>query len=383
MHKACRGGPRLRLLLLFGALAFQIRTPALVRGVQLTGVNLYSANDNGEPIGAFWHTSLDPSGQPIGFTRWIPQGIRNVPFANRDNGEIVIELVPAPHIATLFWQYKAGEFPDLLALNLFFNGDNLNPGISVLVPHAREFTVFRQNLSPTALSLYGRDVENSTGPAYDDGQSSIRLGAAFYFASGVGVGEWRPSDLVNLDRVGDDRLTPDGNFDGILVFEVVVSPSTQRPASNAAGRPPAAPVLVEPLQARIGADQWDAHPGERLESGPVSTRSPAGASSPGPISDQVAGTPTNGKVVVQSEESATPEEMPPTQAVKPLAGSESTPTAQRANTPGPGATRHSRTGEPTRVSTPPPPQDGQTATAKQGTASPSDGVTPTPGNASH
>jgi len=223
----------------------------------LSGVAIYASDEAGEPVGPFWHTSLDPSGRPIGFTRWLPTGLRGIPFLNDAQGEIQVDLIAMSHITTTFWQYNLGEFSLWMVLNLFFNGDNLNPGISALVPFDRGFTLFTTNPNPVALSLYGREAQNPQALIYDDGSSSARLGVAFYFRSGDPRDQWmwRPSDLTNLDRVGTTQLAPDGQWDGILVFELVVGPSQQQPT------PGQGPVsnpgsIAAPLTANVGEDLW-------------------------------------------------------------------------------------------------------------------------------
>ena len=45
-----------------------------------------------------------------------------------------------------------------MILNLYFNGDNLIPGISAIVPGTRGLTQFRENTAPTTLSLYLREM---------------------------------------------------------------------------------------------------------------------------------------------------------------------------------------------------------------------------------
>jgi hypothetical protein len=251
----------LRLLLLVGV--FGAVVPREIHATTLTGVALYACDNSGEPTGEFWHTSLDPSGHPIGFTRWAPSAARGIfPFGNdpgiRHDGDISIELLPISHVITLFWQYTPGQFPDHVALNLFFNGDNLNPGISAVVPWLAGFTLFATNPRATTLSLYSREVQNPGSLVYDDGTVSARLGTAYYFRSAVNldIWMWRPSDLINVDRVGLTHLAPDGIPDAVMVFELVVTPSQQ--ANSGTARPtPAQPVgLVPPLSARVGEDLW-------------------------------------------------------------------------------------------------------------------------------
>src|SRR5262249_13713056 len=168
------------------------------------------------------------------FTGWYPKYLHSWPLANQFTVDIDRPLasIGKSYIITLLWQHVYREFPPQMLLNLYFNGDNLNPGISVVVPYRFSLTQFRVNTSPTTLSLYGRDVENTGGLFYDDGQLRAHLGAAFYTPSTGPTLSWRPGDLENLDRVGMRALKPDGFPDGVLVYELVIEPS-QRPAQPA------------------------------------------------------------------------------------------------------------------------------------------------------
>jgi len=235
----------------------------------LTGVAIYAADETGEPVGPFWHTSLDPSGRPIGITRWIPTGVRGITLLNDADGEISVDLVMMSHITTTFWQFNLGEFPQWVVLNLFFNGDNLTPGISALVPFDRGFTLFTTNPNPSTLSLYAREVQNPGALIYDDGSASGRLGAAFYFRSGApeDAWMWRPSDLTNLDRVGTVSIAPDGQWDAVLVFELVVGPSQQQPTPGPVSNPAGFGFVPPPLAAYVGEDLWATPSKKPLEEG--------------------------------------------------------------------------------------------------------------------
>ncbi len=247
------------------------RTPR-AHALDLTGVLIYGIDANGDPAGPVWHTSSDPWARPLGFTRWVPAGVRGIPFANGADGEITIPLLPGSQISTLFWQYAPSEFPQRMVLNLFFNGDSLTPGISAVVPFGRGFTLFGANAQATTLSLYGREIENSVGLSFGDAQWSARLGALFYMpASGGDDWLWRPSDFTNIDRVGSDGLTPDGRPDGIMVFELVIGPSAPSPAVPAGPGPQnqGAGGIAGPLVAVVGGDQWVAPPTSALSLTPA------------------------------------------------------------------------------------------------------------------
>jgi len=121
------------------------RAPAMT----LTGALVYSSDANATPAGVVWHTASPGEGRPLGCFPWSPQAVHgDWPLANRSDGEIDPPLLVGVHLIDLLWQYDLGRFPTNMVMNLYFNGDNLNPGISVLMPYARGLTQFQQNPSP-------------------------------------------------------------------------------------------------------------------------------------------------------------------------------------------------------------------------------------------
>jgi hypothetical protein len=332
----------LRLLLLVVVVSAAV-VPQETHASNLTGVALYACDESGEPTGEFWHTSFDPSGHPIGFTRWVPVGARGIiQFANdpslRPEGDVSIALPPMSHIVTLFWQYALGQFPNYVALNLFFNDDNLNPGISAVVPLLAAFTLFKVNPSPTTLSLYAREVQNPGSVVYDDREVSARLGIAYYFrsAAALDIWMWRPSDLIDVDRVGMTELAPDGVPDAVMVFELVVGLSQRANPGPAPSQPIGA--VVPPLAARVGEDLWVTP--SKTTPAPPDAGDQAAETSQGP-SEATPGTPP--EVVAESPQTPAPEETPG------AANAEVTPAPTIvADTPKQGATAAAQTATPAR-----------------------------------
>ncbi len=203
-------------------------SPACGHALQLTGVLLYSADGEGQPVGPVWHTASGLGGRALGFTRWPPPQTRGIPFPQAADGTLSIDLWPAPlvsaHVSHLFWQYLPGEFPAAVVLNLYFNGDNINPGISAWIPWRYGFTHHRTNPSPSTLSLTLDVVDNPQSLEFRDGQLHALLTAAFFFPSSGEPKQWRPRDFTDIDRVGTETLTPDGRPDGVLIFELKVEP---------------------------------------------------------------------------------------------------------------------------------------------------------------
>jgi hypothetical protein len=347
-----------RLLLLVGIVSAAV-VPQESHASNLTGVALYACDESGEPTGEFWHTSFDPSGHPIGLTRWVPIGAREIiQFANdpciRPGGGVSIALPPMSHVVTLFWQYTLGQFPDHVALNLFFNDDNLNPGISAVVPLLAAFTLFKINPSPTTLSLYAREVQNPGSVVYDDGEISARLGIAYYFRSAAAHDTWiwRPGDLIDVDRVGMTKLAKDGVPDAVMVFELVVALS-ERANRDPAQRTPSQPIgaVVPPLAARVGEDLWVAPPTPTLPAVPP-TPDWVGASPPATSSEEGRDTPAQVPTTPAAEVSATPAEAEGTRTPAPdstpLPRSRATATSDTRGAATPAATSARTTGSPRR-----------------------------------
>jgi hypothetical protein len=243
--------PRSRAAVLL-TLLLATAPPAPAAAMHLSGVLLHGADAQGRPTGGAWHTARSPGAGPLGLTRFNPAHVRHIPFPNNSRGEIDLPLLPGTHVVTLLFQYPPEMLPSHLVLNLFFDDDKREPRISVLVPHQRGFTRVRLNPAPATRSLYLEEVENGADLVHDDGRQRARLGAAFYFPSSGFTPQWMSRDFFEIDRVGPLELEPDGEWDGILVFELEVTPSRPRPTprwSPGAKAPPTPPyvppVLVE------------------------------------------------------------------------------------------------------------------------------------------
>ncbi len=252
--------------------------------VELTGALLYGLRLDGS-VGPFWHTASSRDGRPLGFIGWKPQAVRNFALGNNVNGEIdTAPFIVGNYVMHLVWQYqRLDEFPPSMVLNLYFNGDNLTPGISAVVSGAKGLTQARVNTSPSTFSLYLRELDNSGALFFDDSNARVQLGAAFYMSSSGETSQWRPTDLTDIDRVGVRDFKPDGLFDGVLVFELIVGPSQQPPPASGrtvprAGLVAATPVV--PVVPRVGPDQWVVPPTATLPAEPPTPRGGV-ASSPG------------------------------------------------------------------------------------------------------
>jgi hypothetical protein len=251
---ACAWGS---VALLTGLMAMRAHAAAGSQATELTGVLLQALDATGNPTDLVWHTSADPAAYPLGLVLdEAPTNVRFAPLQNDQDGEIDGHLLPGMHVGTLFWQMERPGIPPNLVLNLFFGGDNLTPGISAVVQYRYGFTNFQANTAPTTPSLYLRDVDNAGSLFYDDGHLRGTLVAAFYMSSAGVTNQWRPSDFVNVDRVGLHGFRPNTTPDGLLVFQLLVSPAAQPTPDRLKKAVPGSRGLVGPLQATVGADQW-------------------------------------------------------------------------------------------------------------------------------
>lgn len=323
---------------LLGCVVFVCACVPPVRALELTGVLLYKLNMDGRP-GPFWHTSSDPGGRPLGINETGRVGT----FDNQYEAEVDKELLPGSHIFTAFWQSLPGEWPLFgMVLNLYFNRDNLNPGISAIVPGVRAFTAFSVNTAPTTYSLYLREVQNNAGLSYEDGTWRARLGVAFYLPSGGITDRWRLSDLTDIDRVGVRDLRPDGAFDDLMIFELVVEPAlVPTPGqASAPSRPLANPEFIAPLSAQVGADLWPAPPTSALPLTPAPVMSTPARETPsesaaGDFGESLTPAPTP-ETVVTGTPPASPHatDVVATQtAAAPTPGAAATPTRGAGATP--------------------------------------------------
>ncbi|MCK6556433.1 hypothetical protein L6Q96_17920 [Candidatus Binatia bacterium] len=245
------------LRLAMAALAV-LAVPPPAMAVELSGILIHAADRAGNVAGPIWHTSMDRSGRLLGMTRYPPPLLRSIPLGNEpDTAQVVKPLYAGAHVTTLFWQYLPGELRDAMVLNVYLNGNTVDPAISALVPFTYGLTRFVPNPASSTVALDGRATDRTAGTEFADATHRVRLGAAFYMPSSGETSQWRPSDFVDLDRIGLDRLEPDGSPDGILVFELVVEPAS-RPATTPRVHGPAgnSPAVAVPPGVSIGPDQW-------------------------------------------------------------------------------------------------------------------------------
>ena len=271
-------------------------TPLAGSALDLTGVLLHAADASGNVTGPVWHTASGYGGRPLGFTRWPPPGMREMPFPMGADGSLrdrggrpALGLWPGSHVTHLFWQFQPNEFPQALILNLYFNGDPFTPGISILVHDRYGLTHFVPNPAAYTLAMDLSLAPNPETAEFNDGTTRARVTAAFFFSSSSSspdFKQWRPTDFVNLDRVGMDRLAPDGVPDGVFIFQLDVLPG--QPTSQPGSRPQGLPRLRSPLVGEVSGSGLNPPSGSLVLPPPPEPVAKATPSPPTALSERLA-----------------------------------------------------------------------------------------------
>lgn len=267
----------LRLLLLSGVV---ISLAPVVCATELTGISIFVCESGGDtdhcdietaPLTPAWHTGLDDIAGPIAVTESLPPRSYLLPLINGPLGTTVYPLTPGDkHVLTLLWQSSELNFPSRFALNFFFNGDQLLPGISAIVPTwaGLGFTNFHTNFSATTYSMYFREVESPATLQYTDGNNQVTVTALMAAHS-----SW----FAPADRVGLRAFGPDGNLDAVAIVELSVTAVEPTPALEPRPSQVATPRLAAPLHAVVGPDESPPHDDEAegTPSGPTDTLAPS------------------------------------------------------------------------------------------------------------
>lgn len=355
-------------------------SPYLAKALDLNGVLVYAADPSGNLSGPVWHTASGYGGRPLGFTRWPPPGHRGMPFPIGSDGSLrdkegrpALGLWPGSHVTHLFWQFRPGEFPSALVLNLYFNGDLFSPGISILINDRYGLTHFAPNPSSYTLAMDLSLAPNPAAAEFSDGAMRARVTAAFFFSSSPSLPDlkqWRPTDFVNLDRVGVDSLSPDGLPDGVLIFQFDVLPEGQSSQGSSQPFPLPHRILPPAVQGpapRLLGPSVDVslpNPAPSLAtSTPVRT-----ADVSAPAAERTSTFQASGNL------KPTPAALESSEAPEPTAGTDPTPQATTATSPAPTPepTAHPRSpthGTPTQPNVRGTPTRGVSAVAATGTPS--------------
>ena len=191
-----------------------ICSSAPANAVSLTGLIEFSTDLFGNASGGqVWNT--------LGggwYDLWVVKGGLSDPFINGPNdanASINVPLIAGTHTFSIFGEPVAilNDF----GLNLFFNGDNTAPGISVfaakdLSPTGPDPSFFA-NSSSTTLDLNGGSVAGAGTLTFVDGLTTVTL--TDY--------RWSDPSVENLDRISPTTATPSGANDFVGQFTLEVS----------------------------------------------------------------------------------------------------------------------------------------------------------------
>lgn len=217
--------------------------------VSITGIIVYSSDDFGNPSGVdtytqgafeaqMWRTlALGDKWHWLGILQGLPPEKINDPFLNFQNFSVDLSLDEGENYFTLMGEPGALTATDeyqRFTINLYFDGDQDRPGISVLFPRVAD-----PDGSPVEQSranddqVYSMLLERVEGPPstfYDDGAYRVSVLRASFL----------PPERANVsvDRMMEKALGASGISDWVGSLVVMVEPSE----SFGPGGGPRAPV---------------------------------------------------------------------------------------------------------------------------------------------
>jgi hypothetical protein len=220
--------------------------------VTISGIMIYSTDDFGNPNGVntqitdqfdaqMWRTLVRPSEQWYGLavTQGLPPRSVDAPFLNTPNFAVDLNLDEGENYFTLFGEpgpLTATDDYQRFAVNLYFDGDETNPGISVLFPRFADLeggTVSESRANDDDVySLTLQKVPVAPKSYYDDGVYRVSVLEASFL----------PPERANLsvDRIAAQSMTSGGTSDWVGTLTVLVEPSESfagvGPGVPAAGR---------------------------------------------------------------------------------------------------------------------------------------------------
>jgi len=187
--------------------------------VTFTGLLQQGTSSTGQTAGSpIWNTL----GNETAFANLYitqPNAGYSAPFLNHGNGasaSISYALTAGTYQFYFFCDAFPNNNPGNYGLNLFFNGDNTNPGIAAYSPSGVD-NATPVGLGLPTLSLNGSDTTVSAPGAltYSANGLSVTLTDYGFGQSGV----FSPT----LDRVGNLNDAPDGSLDGVGFFDLTVA----------------------------------------------------------------------------------------------------------------------------------------------------------------
>ena len=187
--------------------------------VNLTGAIQFSTNNSGNATsgGQVWNTL----GGDSHFNLYAIDGDLGGAFINSGNGPATSINVPLPdgdYLLTIHGE-QGGSDTGFAGLNLFFNGDNSTPGISVFAPLK---TSMASDPAVSANSGSTRKLDGTSTPGagtltYVNGSTRVTLTRYF----------WAIPSVFTSDRVSSSNNVPSGNNDYIGQFLLSVRSGAQ------------------------------------------------------------------------------------------------------------------------------------------------------------
>lgn len=202
--------PMLRFVILSAAFL----TTDILRAADLTGAMLFSTDSQGNLDARDGFNTLGGDGE---YNLFVASGDSNGPLLNGPTdgqAAIDISLHTGVNTFTTFATYMIdGLNSATYGLNLFLNGNNSAPAISVFAPVDYTGAGSGPPISPDSGITFGLDVTPLPG-------------SGTLTAGNITLTEFRLFDpnLTNLDRVGAFNVGPDGSHDAVAQVTLLVVP---------------------------------------------------------------------------------------------------------------------------------------------------------------
>ena len=230
--------------------------PVAARAVSLSGIVLYATDDFGNPNGVntilnnelqaqLWLTAPNSHWYVLGVWAGLPpDALRIAPLNSPADFTIEYPLVEGENDFTLLGQpgpLTRGDDYLNYAVNLYFDGNLDQPGISVLIPRnsppsGSPPSANRANTGQIySLSLQSLNIDPQTLTAYDDGVERVTVSAASFLppeAFGVDF------DLVSPHRLAPSPSGDQNAADYIGVVKIMVEPDATGDGGPARGPGP-------------------------------------------------------------------------------------------------------------------------------------------------
>ena len=213
-HDDERNFPTVKTNTLFNILAFGIfillrfETAAKAQ-VSLSGIALYSTDGSGNFLDDGWNTL----GGDVMYNLWVSANGNPINGPTDASASVNFPLTPGTYTFSI--SGDSGRNRAFHGLNLFFNGNNNSPRISVMAPTATNtmVTSFTANQSANTPNLAYTSLVSS-------GANSFNLGGFNVALTGF---RWQYSTVESKDLVSPFTPSPNGKLDNQGIFTLTVS----------------------------------------------------------------------------------------------------------------------------------------------------------------